>query len=276
MAAASAWSRSAWLACGRWASGFSVAGLITSSPLRPSAPCHLPSMNSSRLEYMTSSLGLLVVISWQWISSFCDRAGGYPSNLRRIDDEIGETAVAGVHAGEHLVDLRQRRDLMFQRRKIQRTGAGHGRHLLALTGGEPDRALQPDAVGHHPERIELQRFQNGADIDRAAAAPQAEQRPHHCARRRTGRQAIDHAVDAMAFGRLPGPHDERIGICRADALRRRIRYRKNINASRRQCLDAIEQPLLAPGAEDFRRTHRQRKLRGVEAELPADAVDQER
>src|SRR5580704_703167 len=102
-AASSAASRSALLACGKRASGFSVAGLITSSPLRPSPLSHLPSMKSSRLAYMTSSLGLLLV--WFLANGLAAFAGaregaGLSLGARRIDDEIGEAAVPIVHSGK--------------------------------------------------------------------------------------------------------------------------------------------------------------------------------
>ena len=63
------------------------------------------------------------------------------------------------------------------------------------------------------------------------------------------------------------------GSCRAG---RRVRHRKYVDPLRRQRLDAIEQCLIAPGAEDFCCAHRQRQRRGIEPELAADAVDQQR
>src|SRR5580700_12092278 len=70
-------------------------------------------------------------------------------NPCRIDDEIGKAAVAIVHAGEHLVDFRQRRYAMFENGKVERPGLGHGRHFFALAGGEPHRAFEADPIGHH-------------------------------------------------------------------------------------------------------------------------------
>src|SRR5580698_932641 len=39
----------------------------------------------------------------------------------RIDDKVGEAAVTGVHSGQHLVDLGQRRHAVLENRKIERS-----------------------------------------------------------------------------------------------------------------------------------------------------------
>lgn len=58
-------------------------------------------------------------------------------NPRRVDHEIGEAAVAVVHAGEDFVDLGERRDAVLQHREIERAGRRHCGHVLAFAGGEP-------------------------------------------------------------------------------------------------------------------------------------------
>jgi len=89
---------------------------------------------------------------------------------------------------------------MLERRDIECSRRHHRGHVFALSGCEPDRALQADPIGHQPEGIQRYRLPHPADRGGATTAAQSVQGPHEgiCARPR--REAVKRAIDAVALG----------------------------------------------------------------------------
>ncbi len=155
--------------------------------------------------------------------------------------------------------------MVLQRAQVQQAGARHVGHGLALGGGEPGRADQPQLLVHHPVDVDRQIAGDGPDVDGdAAAGHRPHARPERLVRG-TRAEGVDVDVGAVAAGLLADP-----------VVERPVVQRVQVQPATGQLGDLVEQGLVPAGAVDVGEAHGGREEGRGDAQGAADAVDEDR